>query len=582
MRYLRMLSNSFIAGVLGAAYLTVLILQLNPHVPGDLASLWPLFSRLFLAYGVHLTVIFYAVIVLRQFLSTTSHSPGWVSVRLLSWLVGGTAGLTAVLTWINVWEFGATLGEAARAMSIGAAIVTASAVALLGLAVALGSLGRRGGAVGAAALVLVTIVSLALPLSTRIRHASEGLPVGFDPVGGAAIPGLPRVLMLLLDGASFDYIATAVTEGRLPNFGMILDTGAAMHLRTLRPTQPGPVWTAVATGKYPAKNGVKADATYQVPGSDYPVELLPSHCLMPGLVRLGLLKEMPNTSSSLRARPMWSILNGLGISVGVIGWPLTYPVQPVQGYLVSERFHLFAQSPLSVEDDAVAYPEAVVGAVFAGGEHSVSEDQTLQAVFAAPSTGGLPVVRVPSARDRFYRRIARQLKQQYEPRVVAVRYQGLDEVGHWFLRFAMPRVFGDVSEAERQRHGRVLEESYAFIDAEVGEAIESLGSEDLLLVVSGFGMEPVGLGTRALARALSRPELSGTHDGAPDGFMLAYGSSVAAGRLPVGAIVDVVPTIFYFLGLPVARDMDGFPRGDVFSRTFTAERPITSIPSYDR
>ena len=33
MRFLRLLTNSLLAGALGAAYLTILVLQLNPQVP---------------------------------------------------------------------------------------------------------------------------------------------------------------------------------------------------------------------------------------------------------------------------------------------------------------------------------------------------------------------------------------------------------------------------------------------------------------------------------------------------------------------------------------------------------------------
>jgi hypothetical protein len=40
--------------------------------------------------------------------------------------------------------------------------------------------------------------------------------------------------------------------------------------------------------------------------------------------------------------------------------------------------------------------------------------------------------------------------------------------------------------------------------------------------------------------------------------------------------------VLYFLGLPVARDMDGFARSDLFTRAFTADRPIVFIPSYSR
>jgi hypothetical protein len=45
--------------------------------------------------------------------------------------------------------------------------------------------------------------------------------------------------------------------------------------------------------------------------------------------------------------------------------------------------------------------------------------------------------------------------------------------------------------------------------------------------------------------------------------------------------VDVVPTILYFLGLPVGRDMDGYARTDVFRRTCIEECPITFIPTYE-
>jgi hypothetical protein len=95
-------------------------------------------------------------------------------------------------------------------------------------------------------------------------------------------------------------------------------------------------------------------------------------------------------------------------------------------------------------------------------------------------------------------------------------------------------------------------------------------------------MELVGPIKHLLGRVIRDPDLSGTHERAPDGFLLAYGEAVAAGRYQRGSIVDVAPTILYFLGLPVGRDMDGYARADIFSRAFTAERPITFIPSHRR
>ena len=45
-----------------------------------------------LLYGVHLAVVFYVVIVAREFFAMDVLSPGWVSVRLLAWLRRGAVG----------------------------------------------------------------------------------------------------------------------------------------------------------------------------------------------------------------------------------------------------------------------------------------------------------------------------------------------------------------------------------------------------------------------------------------------------------------------------------------------------------
>ena len=93
---------------------------------------------------------------------------------------------------------------------------------------------------------------------------------------------------------------------------------------------------------------------------------------------------------------------------------------------------------------------------------------------------------------------------------------------------------------------------------------------DLLLVVSPFGLEPLSLPKRLLERTLGNPNISGTHERAPDGFLLAYGTAVKPGRYPRGSVVDITPTLLYYFGLPIGRDMDGFARADIFTTAFSA------------
>ena len=106
---------------------------------------------------------------------------------------------------------------------------------------------------------------------------------------------------ILLEGASLDLIAPAAAEGRLPNFERLLDRGASMHLATMRPTQPGPVWAAVATGKLPFKNGIRSAATYTPLGSAEVLEVLPDFCYSHALVEYGFLRQRVHESGDLAA-----------------------------------------------------------------------------------------------------------------------------------------------------------------------------------------------------------------------------------------------------------------------------------------
>src|SRR5918999_4991717 len=136
MRFLRMFTNSLLAGALSAAYLTVLVLQLNPHVPLASGTTWRWFLTLGASYGLHLAIAFYVLIVMREFFSMSPLSPGWASVRVLAWLSAIAAAVAAVLMWLNVSAFEAVLGDAAaRRMTMGAMATSASAVVLFGIAI---------------------------------------------------------------------------------------------------------------------------------------------------------------------------------------------------------------------------------------------------------------------------------------------------------------------------------------------------------------------------------------------------------------------------------------------------------------
>ena len=581
MRYVRMLTNAMAAGALAATYLTVLLLQLNPRLPLASAELGAWFRVMLSFYGLHLSIAIFVLLILRDLVASRALAPAWISVRLLAWISAILAAVVAAGSWMNLRGFRAVLGQdAADRMADGAAALTAAALLLAAVAIARFSFGRRGGRLAAAGLALIILASIAAPLAARASIAPPLPPVVAARVDVGAPSGTGSVRVVMLDGAALGYIRSRVGLGRLPNFARVLERGAALDLATLKPTQPEPVWAAAATGKYPTANGVRSSARFRAGQGVAIVDILPDYVFAHALVHLGYVTAEPVESGDLQARPLWDILSSSGVPSGIVRWPVSFPVHPMRGFLVSDRFHLTISSPLRTDHARAAWPRQAAdatGAVFDASMFNPWPEVLPAALPADAPAGGVTPVRW----DRIYADAGRALERQLPGRLYAVRYQGLDTVAHTFLRYAEPHLFGDATADQIEQFGAVLDRYYAFIDAEIGLEMAQLHAGDLLLVVSGFGMEPVTLPKRALARLLGEPDLSGTHERAPDGFLLAYGSDVAAGTLPRGSIVDLAPTALYYLGLPIARDMDGYARTDLFTPAFTSARPVTYIRSYE-
>ena len=101
-------------------------------------------------------------------------------------------------------------------------------------------------------------------------------------------------------------------------------------------------------------------------------------------------------------------------------------------------------------------------------------------------------------------------------------------------------------------------------------------------MVAGYGIEPTSLVKRLFARLIGDTETTGSHETAPEGFLIGYGVNVAPGEYRRGSIVDLAPTVLYYMGLPIGRDMDGFARTDIFRSTFTRDHPVTFTLTHER
>ncbi len=104
----------------------------------------------------------------------------------------------------------------------------------------------------------------------------------------------------------------------MPNLAAILPQGAALGLAAPQPAVNSVAWATYATGVNPGRHGV-----------------------------FGFVDREPNpfgihlpNSRDLKVPPFWQALSRAGKQAGIVNLPLTYPPQPLNGFLVAD-----SQSP---------------------------------------------------------------------------------------------------------------------------------------------------------------------------------------------------------------------------------------------
>jgi len=476
--------------------------------------------------------------------------------------------------------------ELVRAVAASSVALTASALVLLAVQIDALLFPLRGRAAAAALVVLASASAVVMPLALRPARAPAPTPV---PLATETIPPARRIVLIGIDGLGPDQVRDGISRGTLPVFAQALRRGAHGPLATLRPTEGPPIWTTILTGRLPRDHGIKSFTTYRLAGSPAVFELLPKGALVGVLERTGLVSRSPVTSASRKRRALWDILNAFGIQTGTVRVWGTHPPQKVQGFMLSPYFHLLRHDAARVGE--TLHPPDLLREVTARGVAAEDVDRAMVSRFV-DLQAQVPGDAVPWRRDLVeralvpditYERAGTVLRQAYDPPFFVTCYEGLDVVGHAFTRFAKPERFGDVTSAEVRRYGVVVDRYAAYLSERVGEAALALRPGEILLVVSGYGTEPVRLWRRALsALAGERPAPSGTHAAAPDGFLMALGDGVKPGAmLQSASVLDVAPTILYLMGLPVARDMEGRVLTEIVEEDFARAHPVTFIPSYE-
>ena len=267
---------------------------------------------------------------------------------------------------------------------------------------------------------------------------------------------MKKVLVVGLDGATFDLIKPWVRAGKLPTFERIMKQGAYGKLESTVHPMSSIAWPSFMTGMNPGKHGL-FDVTEQLPGS-YDIKF--------------------TSGASRFGKTVWRLLSDAGKSAGVINVPMTYPPEEVNGYLIAGM-----DAPGMASN--FIYPKALWDEIkeHAGGyciEHGNPMSNKSLDEFEQD---------VKQALEQRYAAF-KYLRQHHPTDLMVCVFVATDRVHHFFWKHMEEQAQSGVGTAP-SRFGNVILDIYQRCDGILKEIIDSLDDDTVLLIMSDHGAGPL-------------------------------------------------------------------------------------------
>ncbi len=324
-----------------------------------------------------------------------------------------------------------------------------------------------------------------------------------------------------------------------------MENGSWGKLESFSPNEPIILNNSFNTGKLPSKHRQISTLRYRLWIVSKPIEVTPRFIFFRQLTtKLGLMRTESNKLTPL-TKDIWKIFEDNKTPFLKRDWPyelkFTTPTQKAE-----KLFNLYFNE-LKYE----------AGDIF---------DLVKQAFY----------------RDCEYEEKTSLEKNNIQPQLVYFLLNGLNTVKTYFYKYSFPELFGNLDQEEITKYSSIIEKYYQFYDQIIGKYLASLKEDEVLVVYSPHGIEPLPLWKRFVEWFLGNPDVSAYHEHAPEGVIFFYGKEIERGKNLEGMkLIDIAPTLLNYLGLPVGKDMDGIVNSSLFLEEFQVENPILYISSYE-
>jgi hypothetical protein len=154
--------------------------------------------------------------------------------------------------------------------------------------------------------------------------------------------------------------------------------------------------------------------------------------------------------------------------------------------------------------------------------------------------------------------------------------RGLDTLSKYFYQYYLHQIFGNISEKDINQYGWIIKKYYEYYDSIIGNLISSTGDNELLVILSFFEYEPLPVWRRILLNLFGEKDVYVYKSPDSQGTVLMYEKNALKKDYPLKTIsvFDIFPTLIYYSGFQLSKDLKGEVIREIFSDEFILNNPI--------
>lgn len=359
-----------------------------------------------------------------------------------------------------------------------------------------------------------------------------------------------KLLLIGWDAADWNIIWPLIAKGKMPALKKLIENGVYGNMSTMNPPYSPMLWTTVATGKTPDKHGVLGF-----------IEVTPDAKTV-----------RPVTNVSRKTRALWNIFHNQGLKSNLVGWWPSFPTEPINGTIISDRFPKthrdpskqtpiseFSVHPWNSSNDFKnlrMFPFEITEAhlyPFVPRAHDVDQK----------NHKGLAAIAKIVSENTSLHNAATKLLRTSEWDFMAVYYDLIDHFGHSFMKYHPPKLAA-VNQKNYDIFKHTITGAYIFQDMMLERKMQLVDDDTTIIVMSDHGFESGNKRILNMPKVQAAPSLEHSQFG----IFVASGPNIKKNEKIFGmGLIDVAPTILHYFGLPIGKDMDGKVVLDIFRET---------------